>query len=647
MSNKAVNIEISIPFESSGVHSDYRQDQQNLKETFDEMQFQKKQQLSESENSQSNISSEKEYKSNLNKTDEDRSLSNRNSGFDELNINSLKHQTHSVQNRTEFDLQITTGYYKTDKINSKKRIIDSRHIPFERDLKSNDQNSVEGNMENFSMQIFDNKKIEGNRNAEGDLEAKARFSMNENELYANIKKIEKVNDDKHDSYHIQGTNKIVEEIKKKDNKNVLKENLHTIQFHNDHQENTSGLSSNGDKISPLSNISSHDSSKNNSKEEISDIDESHLVAATSNTLEMQKNALKMKIEYSKQNKDLLEVKVSDLEKEFKQELGYLMQLKENSFDLKVDIDVLNMQISKVKELQKKELEDTTKLEQQKKNLVTMYEKQCVLLKKNLEALYQQETYNKNLNHKLDTVCNYGSQLKEITSFIEKEFSEIKQNYNSVKFVNETSNQRKFVVKIDNHNITHDPGYSTPKPQNFNYNGTEHNLPSQINSTYRLDDPATTHNKKLDEILELMKTIQKPNDVEINTFRSKDQCGEFQPNTKSEHEFNINGNSNLESNKQINQTFVIFNKMLMDFLKELPKFFISFKKVNTKIYENLRLEFSRFSDSKIRRLNSQMLELSKKKDAPTSNFLERILDFFREERDILRKFLENLTGKIVF
>jgi len=143
---------------------------------------------------------------------------------------------------------------------------------------------------------------------------------------------------------------------------------------------------------------------------------------------------------------------------------------------------------------------------------------------------------------------------------------------------------------------------------------------------------------------MMKTINKAKDPEIHTFRSKDG-GADDSNFHKESQNLGFGASNLDSNKQINQTFVIFNKTLMDIVKELPKIIAPMKRISPKIYEHLRADYNRFSETKIRRLNLQMIELSKRKDAQTESFLSTILDYFKEERDIWKDYLQNLVAKI--
>jgi hypothetical protein len=329
----------------------------------------------------------------------------------------------------------------------------------------------------------------------------------------------------------------------------------------------------------------------------------------------------------------------------KKQYQYLMQLKENSFELQMDVDVLNIQLERIKDQQNRELEETRLLEQKKRSLEEIFEKQRQSLKRTLDSLFKQELQNSAIRQKIETTGNYASMLKEIAQFVEQEMEETRRSESIlIKNDKETKHQRKGSTRVTQELFTKDKGYSTPKTHTHHNINPESYLPSNINSSYRLEDPFGTQNKKLDEILEMMKTINKVKDPDIHTFRSKDGAGDESNFHKDSTNFGF-GASNLESNKQINQTFVIFNKTLMDIVKELPKLYAPIKKISAKLYEQIRTEYTRFSETKIRRLNLQMVELSKRKDSQTEAFLQTILGYFKEEREAWKDFLQVIAPKM--
>lgn len=365
------------------------------------------------------------------------------------------------------------------------------------------------------------------------------------------------------------------------------------------------------------------------------------------SIHLMKNLKKTNAEISHSENEFgrLKVEYGVLFEKVKKQYQYLMQLKENTFELQMGIDVLNMQLERLNDQQKLELEETRQLEQKKRSLEETFEKQKQSLKRTLEALSKQEIQNSVIRQKIEMTGNYTNQMKEIAQFVEQEIEENRRSESILqKNDKDPKHNRKGSNRLNQDLFLKEKGYSTPKTHTHHNLHPESYLPSNISSNYRLEDPFGTQSKKLDEILELMKTINKVKDPEIHTFRSKDGAGDESNFHKDSQNLGF-GMSNLDSNKQINQTFVIFNKTLMDIVKEMPKLIAPMKRINAKAYEHLRTDYSRFSETKIRRLNLQMMELSKRKDAQTESFLYTILEYFKEEREIWKDFLQNLAAKM--
>jgi len=116
----------------------------------------------------------------------------------------------------------------------------------------------------------------------------------------------------------------------------------------------------------------------------------------------------------------MRVDYSELLEKVKKQYQYLMQLKENTFELQMGIDVLNMQLERLNDQKKQELEETRQLELKNRSLVEAFEKQKQSLKRSMEALSKQELQNSIIRQKIEATGVYATQLKEIAQFVEQD-----------------------------------------------------------------------------------------------------------------------------------------------------------------------------------------------------------------------------------